>query len=309
MWRFVYGRLLPFLMSGFLFVGGTPSKTFAQQGPPTLTVQQIGELRPVVDRVLQRANKADCKKGKCTILVTNFTSSDGSTSRLGMELADVVSGQLAAAAVGIQVVDRKRLYEYLEKERIPSKELGEENAARWLAIEQSANAALVGRLDDDGDKLIVTIQLLDAHHLVSNPKDHPDALKGPEEKVALTVAEADGQLKPAEPFNSTPHQPSAEGEATVRAGTHGTTVPTGLYMPTPNYTDSARTARFQGTIVLLVTVCEEGSAMNPRILNGLPFGLNQTALNAVRAWKFRPATLEGKAVSTQVPIEVTYRLF
>jgi len=39
-------------------------------------------------------------------------------------------------------------------------------------------------------------------------------------------------------------------------------------------------------------------------------GLDEKAIEAVRQWKFRPAVgPSGKSVPTQVPIEVTFRLF
>jgi TonB family protein len=281
----------------------------APQTPLAITSQQRDQLHDLVARVLQHADKAGCKKSTCTILVANFTGSSGSTSILGMQLADAVSEQLASPAVGIQVADRKRLYEFLETERIPSKLLAEDNAERWLAMEQSANAVLVGHLHDGGDKLTVTLQLLDAHFLVG-PREHREVRKGPQEKVEMTITGADEQFrKPAEPFREASASQAAEDQGILRAGVHGVTVPTGAYMPAPDYTDPARIVKFQGSLIVLVTVNEEGRAEDLKVLHGLPFGLNQKALNTVGTWKFRPATLDGKPVPVQVPVEVTFRLF
>ena len=113
----------------------------------------------------------------------------------------------------------------------------------------------------------------------------------------------------AEPFGEASASKLAEEQGIQRAGVHGVTVPSGVYMPTPDYTDPARIAKFQGSLIVLVTVSEEGRAEDLRVLHGLLFGLNQHALNTVRTWKFRPATLDGKAVPVQVPIEVTFRLY
>lgn len=282
----------------------------APQTPLAISSEQRDQLHDLVARVLRHADKAGCKKSTCTILVANFTGSSGSTSILGMQLADAVSEQLASAAVGIQVANRSRLYEFLETERIPSKLLAEDNAERWLAMEQSADAALVGHLDGDGDKLVVTLQLLDAHYLVGNHRDHREVRKGPQEKVEMTITGADEQSrKSAEPFREASASQVAEDQGILRAGVHGVTVPSGVYMPTPDYTDPARIAKFQGSLILLVKVSEEGRAEDLKVLHGLPFGLNQKALNTVRTWKFHPATLDGKAVPVQVPIEVTFRVY
>jgi TonB family protein len=281
----------------------------APQTPLSLSFEQQDQLRDLAARILQHADKAGCKKGACTILVANFTDSSGSTSIPGMQLADAVSEQLAAGAMDIRIADRKRLYEFLETERIPSKFLAEDNAERWLAMEQSANAVLVGHLDGGGDKLLVTLQLLDAHFLVG-PRERREVRKGPQEKVEMTITGIDEQSRmAAEPFQEASASQVAENQGIPRAGRNGVTVPSGVYMPAPDYTDPARIAKINGGIVLLVTVSEEGRAENPHILKGLPFGLNQAALNTVRTWKFRPATLDGKPVAVKVPIEVTFRLY
>ena len=281
----------------------------APQTPLSLSFEQQDQLRDLAARILQHADKAGCKKSACTILVANFTDSSGSTSILGMQFADAVSEQLAAGAMDIRIVDRKRLYKFLEMERIPSKFLVEDNAERWLAMEQSANAVLVGHLDGAGDKLTVTLQLLDAHFLVG-PRERREVRKGPMEKVELTITGVEEQSRMAEePFREASASQVAEDQGILRAGRNGVTVPNGVYMPTPDYTDPARIAKINGGIILLVTVSEEGRAENLQILKGLPFGLNQAALNTVRTWKFRPATLDGKPVAVKVPIEVTFRLY
>jgi TonB family protein len=287
----------------------TPSAQ-APETPLSLSFQQRDQLRDLAARILQHADKAGCKKGACTILVANFTDSSGSTSILGMQFADAVSEQLAAGARDIRVADRKRLYEFLETQRIPSKLLAEENAERWLAMEQSGNAVLVGHLGGNGEKLTLTVQLLDAHFLTGNPRDHREVHKSPQEKVEMTIMGIDEQSRTqAEPFSEASASKVAEDQGILRAGRDGVTVPRGVYMPTPDYADPARIAKFQGSLIVLVTVSEEGRAEDLRVLHGLLFGLNQHALNTVRTWKFRPATLDGKAVPVQVPIEVTFRLY
>lgn len=307
-------RLVLFLSisaSSALLFAVIPKAAAAQapQTPLSLSFEQQDQLRNLAARVLEHADKAGCKRSTCTILVANFTNSSGSTSILGMQLADAVSEQLASAAGNIHVADRKRLYEFLETERIPSKLLAEDNAERWLAMEQSANAVLVGHLDGSGDKLTVTVQLLDAHFLVG-PREHREVRKGPQEKVEMTFTGSEEQSRmAAEPFREASASQVAEDQGILRAGRNGVTVPSGVYMPTPDYTDPARIAKFQGSLVVLVKVSEEGRAEDLKVLHGLPFGLNQKALDTVRTWKFRPATQDGKAVPVQVPIEVTFRVY
>ena len=280
----------------------------APQSPMALSSQQQEQLRDLASRVLQHADKAGCKGNSCTILVANFTGPSGSTSILGIQLADTVSAQLATEAKGIHIADRRKLQAFLEKERIQSKLLEDDNAARWLAMGQSANFVLVGYLKGERDKLTVRVQLLDASR-IPNPKENRTMKMGPVEEASLTMTDAAGELDPAEPFSKAPDPPATAGTTVYHAGVRGTTVPENIYNPNPPYTDTARKVKFQGTLILSLIVSEEGLVQDLWIVRGLPFGLNQAALDTVRNWRFRPSTLEGKPVPVQVPVEVTFRLY
>lgn len=76
----------------------------------------------------------------------------------------------------------------------------------------------------------------------------------------------------------------------------------------PGYTDEARAAGYQGTVILSVEVHQDGKAHNIRVLRGLGLGLNEQAMDAVSRWQFRPGTRGGQPVTVQATIEVNYRL-
>jgi len=59
---------------------------------------------------------------------------------------------------------------------------------------------------------------------------------------------------------------------------------------------------------LQVTVSAAGSTVESKVVRGVPFGLNEAAMNAMRDWKFKPATREGEPVTCMVMIEATFRL-
>jgi TonB family protein len=276
----------------------------APQPAIALTPQQQDQLRDLVSRVFKHADKAGCKKNSCTILVINFAGSTGSTSILGMQLADAVSAQMAAQSNGIQIADRGRLQSYLEKERIPSNLLEEDNAGRWLAMENGANAVLVGYLNDEQTGVYLRVQLLDAHELA---KRKEDGKEGPIED--LTFVNLRGDLAPAEPFGQFPVSDMEYGFKA--ASSHGVAItpPRGLRTPAPEYTDAARIAKFKGNIVLEVTISVDGRALDVRVVRGLPFGLCRSSREAVRTWTFQPATSGGVPVQVQVPVEATFRLY
>ncbi len=95
----------------------------------------------------------------------------------------------------------------------------------------------------------------------------------------------------------------------ARAGVGGVGVPTCTYCPVPKYTDKAKAAKYEGTVVLQVVITTEGRAANITVIKGPGMGLEEAAIEAVRGWKFRPAAgPDGHAVATLVPIQVTFRL-
>jgi TonB family protein len=97
----------------------------------------------------------------------------------------------------------------------------------------------------------------------------------------------------------------------ARAGVAGTTIPICIYCPNPSYTDKARTAKIQGSVVLQIVVTADGQAENISVVKGpgLGLGLEESAIKTVKGWRFKPAHgPDGNAVATVVPVQVTFRL-
>jgi periplasmic protein TonB len=93
-------------------------------------------------------------------------------------------------------------------------------------------------------------------------------------------------------------------------GLHGRNVtqPVLLWRQDPEYSDEARKAKLQGIVELGIEVNASGQVTNVRVLRSLGLGLDQRAIDAVRQWKFRPGTMDGKPVSTRATVEVNFRL-
>ena len=95
----------------------------------------------------------------------------------------------------------------------------------------------------------------------------------------------------------------------ARPGVGGVTVPACVYCSNPNFTDAARAAKFSGSVVLQVVVTADGRAENISVVRKAGYGLEQSAIETVRKWQFRPAKgPDGNPVATLVPIEVTFRI-
>jgi protein TonB len=88
----------------------------------------------------------------------------------------------------------------------------------------------------------------------------------------------------------------------------GVSPPSILFKVEPEYSEEARKAKFQGTVLLYVVVDEKGLPRDIKVLRPLGLGLDQKAVEAVEKWKFTPGKKDGKAVPVQAQIEVNFRL-
>ena len=92
-------------------------------------------------------------------------------------------------------------------------------------------------------------------------------------------------------------------------GQNGVTVPELVYSPEPSFSDEARKAKFQGIVLLIVVVGEDGRPHNIRVGQSLGMGLDEKAMEAVKNWRFRPAILNGQPVATQIAVQVDFHLY
>lgn len=76
----------------------------------------------------------------------------------------------------------------------------------------------------------------------------------------------------------------------------------------PEYTDEARIANHEGSVLLQVDVDTDGYARNIRVLRHLGLGLDEMAIEAVRQWRFRPARRRGEKVPARVRLEIAFGL-
>jgi protein TonB len=76
----------------------------------------------------------------------------------------------------------------------------------------------------------------------------------------------------------------------------------------PKYTDTARTARLSGVVIVEAVISKNGDVEQVKIVKPLPMGLAQEAEAAVRQWKFKPGTLNGQPVDVIFNLTVNFTL-
>jgi protein TonB len=75
----------------------------------------------------------------------------------------------------------------------------------------------------------------------------------------------------------------------------------------PVYPELAKRARVSGTVILTVTVDEEGNVADLKVLKGHPL-LDDSAVAAVRQWKYSPTLLNGEPVPVIATVTVIFNL-
>lgn len=125
----------------------------------------------------------------------------------------------------------------------------------------------------------------------TNTVAQPTATAAPAAAMIAAVPEVTQPVRTAEEF--TPPSYSAEY----------------LHNPTPEYPPLARRRGEQGRVVLHVTVSESGAVAAINISQSSGFALlDQSALTAVRGWRFVPATFNNHPTVGEVAVPIRFTL-
>lgn len=84
--------------------------------------------------------------------------------------------------------------------------------------------------------------------------------------------------------------------------------PVVIHMGEPQYTQQARDAKFSGNILVYLWVDKNGHPSHVRVVKGAGLGLDEKAVEAVRQYQFKPATLDGNPVTVDLYVDVAFRI-
>jgi TonB family protein len=76
----------------------------------------------------------------------------------------------------------------------------------------------------------------------------------------------------------------------------------------PTYPKEARAKKIQGAVVLDATIGKDGSMQNLQAVKTPDPSLAESALKAVRTWRYRPYLLNGEPVEVDTTVNVVYNL-
>ena len=101
---------------------------------------------------------------------------------------------------------------------------------------------------------------------------------------------------------------SSQTVAVAPTAVPGSKPPILLSKREPEYSEEARKAKYQGTVILSVEVDTDGVPQNIRVIRSIGLGLDEKAIEAVQRWKFKPGTQDGNPISMRTEVEVQFRL-
>ena len=160
----------------------------------------------------------------------------------------------------------------------------------------------VVRLIDGTTLLPVTDYDQVKEYLSRAGRDFPS--RGCQVPVSHAIAPDSGEVGTKQALNT-----PINGVSPVRAGVNGIGYPKCIYCPDPGYSKESRLAGTEGLVVLQVVVQANGNPTNIEIIRSLSKSLDESAVDAVQRWRFKPAfNQQGIPIATATQIEVTFRL-
>lgn len=284
-----------------------PVPASCQSHESILTRPVEAQMDSLASHAAQRIREANLEEKEPRVLVIDFfRGTPGDPSRLGTLLADRFSESLGVYSAGINVLDRRILKDYLFQNWTTLEDLRPGEVSLRIGRQLGATGVIRGTLHESNGQLSLTIHL----DGFGPPTKGKDVFAATDEAANFPVTEAMHEMlfQPGPNYVRTadiiPQEPGI-----FTAGVGGVTSPACVHCPAPDYSDAARTAKYQGTVLLSVVVTAEGQVTSIYVLKGAPFGVTAKAIEAVRQWRLQPALKDGNPVPARVALEMTFRFF
>jgi len=264
-----------------------------------------GYVDSLASHATQKIREANLEEREPKVLVMDFfCSSPGNSSRLGTLLADRFSESLTAYSAGLNILDRKILKDYLTQNWTTLEDLRSHNVCLRIGRQLGATGVILGTLYEENGQISLTVHLEGFGRVAKEA----DSFQVTDERARFPVTEEmHAMLFEPGPNYARKADDIPEEPGVFKSGL-GAGVPRCASCPSPGYSDAARAAKFQGTVLLSIVVTAEGKATSIYVLKGAPFGLTAKFIEAVQDWRFEPALKDGHPVPVRVQIETTFRL-
>ena len=187
-----------------------------------------------------------------------------------------------------------------------------------IKADEATPAQTKQTLDEQGKLRTVVVKPADyGHHRIFfiEPPCSPSACEIDSRWASLFAFALPNGKRAVESVAATETSVNGFVKAMENRGANGTyhlgdsvTPPTVIQRFEPQYTEEARKARYEGTVVLEVIIRKDGTVDVQRIVRSLGFGLDENAIQALKQWRFRPGMRNGVPVDVSLNITVTFSL-
>lgn len=79
-----------------------------------------------------------------------------------------------------------------------------------------------------------------------------------------------------------------------------------VYTAEAEFSQQAREAKYSGIVSVYLWVDKDGKPSHIRVVRGAGMGLDEKAVEAVRQYRFKPATLDGQPVTVDMYVDVSF---
>jgi protein TonB len=97
------------------------------------------------------------------------------------------------------------------------------------------------------------------------------------------------------------------GSAVGFAQTQQAKPPKPIHIVPAKYPDSAIRDGIEGTVSVMLTIPADGIPKDVKVAKGFRPDFDQSAIDSVRQWRFRPATKDGKPMEVTVTLQVAFK--
>jgi TonB family protein len=179
----------------------------------------------------------------------------------------------------------------------------------WLGLHQ--NVDIEAQLPVDATPATVRTELLNRIFLTPDELKAIDCSAGEERafRERMMRAKEFVSAKPdAQKNNEEPHQLCFPGGSRAYVTAKGVTLPQELKSYDPPYPPSELVKRENKTVVLAIIVDTNGKPSSMVIVGATATVFDIAAIEAVKGWKFRPGSYQGKAVPTAISVAVNFKV-
>lgn len=273
----------------------------------SLTPEQENGVTTLAQMVQKELKKEKCSGAACAIVIMNFALPSGKTCPACFVLSDLLADALGGLPEAPNVISRTNFISFMDRERIPSRYLQQHDALHWITRQMQATGLVFGVLEQEGDSLQIKAQLM------LQKSAGIRTLISREIIVKIPIGNFVGALEERDSFHLLPKRDVSQFDVPPvelsKQSKKDIKHPDCFYAPNPPYTQAAREVGLSGSVLLEVVVTVDGKVIEPRIVRGLPFGLNEASMDTLKKWRCKPATRDGTPLPIILPIEVTFHFY